>query len=133
MDSFVLLAYASVVASRNLLQQLLACLNFPLESGNLCFWCKQKISMNSGSSTSSWKPWRWVRLPDIFYEEYYTSIPTWHSQNSLAAAAEAPSLKISSHGKSLLLYIHIICMCAFVIWMFIYLKFDFEIDTLWIS
>ena len=31
----------------------------------------------------------------------YTSIPTWtHSQNSLAAA-EAPSLKITSHGTSL--------------------------------
>ena len=30
----------------------------------------------------------------------YTSIPTWtHWQNSLAAA-EAPSLKISSHGTS---------------------------------
>ena len=31
----------------------------------------------------------------------YTSVPTWtHSQNSLAAT-EAPSLKISSHGRSL--------------------------------
>ena len=31
----------------------------------------------------------------------YTSFPTWtHSQNSLAAA-EAPNLKISSHGASL--------------------------------
>ena len=32
MDSFVLLAYASLVASRTLLQRLLACLNFTLES-----------------------------------------------------------------------------------------------------
>ena len=30
MDSFVLLAYASLAASRTLLQQLLACLNFTL-------------------------------------------------------------------------------------------------------
>ena len=38
--------------------------------------------------------------PDIFYE-VYTSIPTWtNSQNSLAAA-EAPRLKIFSHGTSL--------------------------------
>ena len=32
MDSFVLLAFASLAASRTLLQQLLACLNFTLES-----------------------------------------------------------------------------------------------------
>ena len=32
MDSFVLLAYASLAASRTLLQQLLACVNFTLES-----------------------------------------------------------------------------------------------------
>ena len=32
MDSFVLLAYATLAASRTLLQRLLACLNFTLES-----------------------------------------------------------------------------------------------------
>ena len=32
MDSFVLLAYASLAASRTLLQQLLACLNYTLDS-----------------------------------------------------------------------------------------------------
>ena len=38
MDSFVLLAYASLAASRTLLQRLLACLNFILESGfSLCY------------------------------------------------------------------------------------------------
>ena len=57
-DSFVLLAYASLAASRTLLQRLLACLNFTLESEDLSFWYKQKkvISMNYGSSTNSWKP-----------------------------------------------------------------------------
>ena len=40
MDSFVLLAYASLAASRSLLQQLLAYLNFALESEDLSFWCK---------------------------------------------------------------------------------------------
>ena len=38
MDSFVLLAYASLAASRTLLQRLLACLNFTLDSEDLSFW-----------------------------------------------------------------------------------------------
>ena len=42
MDSFVLLAYASLAASRTLLQQLLAYLNFTLESEDLSFWYKRK-------------------------------------------------------------------------------------------
>ena len=42
MDSFVLLAYASLAASRTLLQRLLACLNFTLESEDLSFWYKRK-------------------------------------------------------------------------------------------
>ena len=40
MDSFVLLAYASLAASRTLLQQLLACLNFTLDSEDLFCWHK---------------------------------------------------------------------------------------------
>ena len=40
MDSFVLVAYASLAASRTLLQRLLACLNFPLDSENLFCWYK---------------------------------------------------------------------------------------------
>ena len=40
MDSLVLLAYASLAASRALLQRLLACLNFTLESEYLSFWYK---------------------------------------------------------------------------------------------
>ena len=50
---------------------------------------------------SNWKPWRWVRLDLIrSMRDIYTSISTWiHSQNSMAVA-EALSLKISSHGKS---------------------------------
>ena len=38
MDSFVLLAYASLAASRTLLQGLLACLNFTLDSEDLFCW-----------------------------------------------------------------------------------------------
>ena len=42
MDSFVLLAYASLAASRTPLQRLLACLNFTLESEDFSFWYKRK-------------------------------------------------------------------------------------------
>ena len=42
MDSFVLVAYASLAASRTLLQRLLACLNFTLDSEVLFCWYKQK-------------------------------------------------------------------------------------------
>ena len=63
-NSFDLLTYTSSAASRTLMQQLLDCLNFPLDSSDLFCWYKGKkvISMNYGSSTSSWKKWRWVRL-----------------------------------------------------------------------
>ena len=40
MDSLVLVAYASLAASRTLLQQLLACLNFTLDSEDLFCWYK---------------------------------------------------------------------------------------------
>ena len=43
MDSFVLVAYASLAASRTLFQRLLACLNFTLDSEDLFCWCKGKI------------------------------------------------------------------------------------------
>ena len=70
-NSFVLLAYASLVAPRALLQWLLACLNFTLESQELSFWYK-------------WNEWG---LTWYFLWGIYTSIPNWsHSQNSLAAA-----------------------------------------------
>ena len=54
------------------------------------------ISMNYGSSTSRWKPWKWIRLDLIFMlrDIYINSNldPLTNSQ----AAAEAPSLKTSS-------------------------------------
>ena len=42
MDSFILLAHVSLAASRALLQQLLACLNFTLEAEDLYFLYKWK-------------------------------------------------------------------------------------------
>ena len=67
MDCFVLVASGSLAASRILLQQLLACVNFTLDSEDLFFWYKWKkvISMKCGSSTSCWKPWRWMRFDVI--------------------------------------------------------------------
>ena len=60
---FVLLACASLVDSRNLLQWLLACLNFTLDSEDIFIWYKQKSnSVNYGRSRSTGKLWRWVRL-----------------------------------------------------------------------
>ena len=42
MDSLVSLAYASLAASKTLLQQLLACLNYTLELEDFSLWYKQK-------------------------------------------------------------------------------------------
>ena len=42
MDSFVLVAYASLTASRTLLQQLLVCLNCTSDSEDFFKWCKLK-------------------------------------------------------------------------------------------
>ena len=42
MDIFVLVVYASLAASRTLLQQLLACLNITLDSEDLFCWYKWK-------------------------------------------------------------------------------------------
>ena len=54
MDSFGLVAYASLASSRTLLQRLLACLKFTLDSVDLfLLQTKKMISMNYGSSTSS--------------------------------------------------------------------------------
>ena len=62
MDSIVLVAYASLAASRTLLSQLLACLYFRFKRFALLVQTKKVISVNYGSSTSCWKPWRWERL-----------------------------------------------------------------------
>ena len=45
MDSFVLLAYTISAALITILQRLLACLNFALDSENLFCWYKQKSDL----------------------------------------------------------------------------------------
>ena len=98
MDSFVLLAYASLAASRTLLQRLLVCLNFTLDSEDLSFWYKRKklflwTMVTAQAAENHGNEWG---LTWYFRWGMYTSIPTWtHSQNSLAAA-DALSLKIPS-------------------------------------
>ena len=102
MDSF-LVAYASLAASATLLQRLLACLNFTLDSEDLFWWYKRKkwflwpmaAVQAFGNHGDEWGLTWYLRWG------IYASIPTWtHSQN-LSAAAEALSLKISSHGTSI--------------------------------
>ena len=73
MDSFVLLAYISLAASRTLLQWLLACLNFTLESEDLSFWYKRKKRF----LCELWQQHKQLKTMtlseawlDIFYEGY---------------------------------------------------------------
>ena len=102
MNSFVLVAYPSLVDSRILLQWLLAWLNFILDSEDLFCWYKQKKwflwSMAAAQAAENHGD-EWSLTWNLQWG-IYTSIPSWtHSQNSLAA--EALSLKISSHGTSI--------------------------------
>ena len=103
MDSFVVLAYVSLASSKILLQWLLACLSFTLDSEDLFFWYKRKkwfLWTMAAAQAAENHGDEWG-LTWYFLWGIYTSIPTWtHSQNSLAAA-EALSLKISYNGTSL--------------------------------
>ena len=72
MDSFVLLAYASLAALWTLLQWLLAGLKFTLEAEDLSFWYKQKSDIYE-----LWQQHKQLKTmemsetwPDIFYEGY---------------------------------------------------------------
>ena len=103
MNSFALLAWASLAASRTFLQWLLVFLNFTLDSEDLSFWHKRKkwfVWTTSVAQVAENHGDEWG-LTWHFWWGIYSSILTWtHSQNSLAAA-EVLSLKISSHGTSL--------------------------------
>ena len=64
--------YASMVASRDILQQLLSLSEcyFRFKRFILLVQTKRVISMNYDRSTSSWKPWRRVRIQLIFTMRY---------------------------------------------------------------
>ena len=102
MDSFVLLAYTSLAASRTFLQQLIDCLNSTLDSKDLSFWYKPKkwfLWTMTAAQPAENHGEKWG-LTWYFRWGIYTYISTWtHSQNSLAAA-ETLRL-ISFHGTSL--------------------------------
>ena len=53
MGSFVLVAYASLAASRTLLQRLLACLNFNLDSEDLFCWYKRKKTISMAAAQAA--------------------------------------------------------------------------------
>ena len=97
MGSFVLVAYARLAASKTLLQWLLACLNFTLDSEDLSFWHKRKklflwAMVAAQAAKHHGDEWG---LNWYFRWGIHTTIPTWtHTQNSLVAE-EALSLTIS--------------------------------------
>ena len=83
MDSFVLLAYAGLAASRTLLQRLLACLNFPLESEDFSFWYKWKkwFLWTMAAAQAAENHEDDLGLTWYFLWGIYTSVRTWtHSQ-----------------------------------------------------
>ena len=103
MDTFILLAYESLATSGTLLHQWIACQDFTLNSEDVSFFYKRKkwflwtmataqIAENHGGvwGLTWYLPW-----------ELFISIASWaHSQKSLTTVKE-PSLRISSHGRSL--------------------------------
>ena len=100
---FVLVAYASLAASRTLLHRSPACLNFTLDSEDLFCWYKPQrwFLWTMAAAQAAEKHGDEWGLAWYLRWKIHTSTPAWtHSQNSLAAA-EALILKISSHGTSL--------------------------------
>ena len=69
-DDFILLEKASLAASRTLLEQLIACLNFPINAES----SKVVAFMSYGSNTSSWKLWRWMRLDIFTWRDTYIQV-----------------------------------------------------------
>ena len=60
MDSFVLVAYASLAASRTLLEQLLACLNFTLDSDLFCWYKRKKWFLCTITAVLFWTYQKWT-------------------------------------------------------------------------
>ena len=106
-DSFVLVAYTSLTVSKILLQELLACLNFTLNSQDLfCCYKRRKWFLWTMAAAQAAKnhedewglTWHDEGYIHQFRTEPFRQIQTWtHS----VATAEALSLKISFHITSL--------------------------------
>ena len=108
-DSFVLVAYSSLAASQTLLQRLVACLNFTLNSEDLFCWYKKKVfSMSYGSNRSCWKPSRLVMfdmiltMKDIYINSNLnplTKFPT--SSTSTEFKNNPPMEHLSNYHKTI--------------------------------
>ena len=77
MDSFALLACASLAASKTLLQQLLAYLNFTLDSANLFCWYKWKKKKKKEDFYQLWQEHKQLKTmkmskgwPDTYNDGY---------------------------------------------------------------
>ena len=92
-NSFVVLVYASLAALRNL--------SFRFRRFTLLVKTKKVISMNYGSSRSSWKPWRWMRLDliltmkDIYIDSSLNLLKKFTSNSWSSKFKDTLSLKIS--------------------------------------
>ena len=62
MDSFAFLAYASLAAPRTLLQRLLACLIFTLDSEDLFYWYKQKKVISMAAAPALWQQHQQLKI-----------------------------------------------------------------------
>ena len=128
---FFLLTHASLAALRILLQRLLACLNFTLDSEDLFCWYKRKklwAMAAAQAAKNQGDEWCLTHYSPVFRKALgflmfsrgcrkaipgcngltsyirwgvYTSISTWTHLRNSLAAPEAPSLEISFHGTSL--------------------------------
>ena len=83
---------------KNSFKQLLACLNFTLDSNDLFCWCKQNNwylrAMAAGQVAENHED-EWG-LTWYFRWVIYPSIPTWTQSQNLLTAAEGPSLHFNS-------------------------------------
>ena len=102
--SFVLLAYASSGSFKNPFATITSLSELYVRFRRFILLLKNRkvISMNYGSSTNHWKPWRWVTLDliftmrDIFINSNLNSLTKFTNSST-----ETPILKISSNGISL--------------------------------
>ena len=93
MYSFILLAYASLAASKALLQWLLACLNFTLDSEDL--WLVQTEKNDSYELWQQYKQLKTMKMSEAW--------PDTYDKEHIIQFQPEPvhSLKISSCGTSL--------------------------------
>ena len=95
MDSFVLLAYISLAASRTHLQRLLACLEFTLESQDFSLWYKQKkwlLWTMAAAQAAENHGDEWV-LTWYFLWGIYTSTPIWTHSQKLNSSSRSSRFK----------------------------------------